>query len=167
MEVRKQNHWINHFIKTNTSVLSIIMMIANHIVESFETKQDNDSILAPANNFLLATTNGNGKLEGCYMFYDKEVNKFIRSVKDVGNNRNINERMKEHMKKLKNNSIDSNFNTQYSNNCDKLQSYLALGFERKESTLELLTKDIQKGGIFYWNNNILEQLKKSKSIHVI
>ena len=156
---KQQDHWINHFIKSNACVLSLIMLKANHISENFYLKDMNDSILASVNNFLIAAFNGNDKYEGCYMFYNKQEGMFIRSRKAVGINRNIGRRLKEHDKNFQNGSVDSNFYIEYLKNYKGLQSYVALGFIREENVYPILTSDIRNSGLLFWDKNVINNLQ--------
>jgi hypothetical protein len=62
------------------------MVMFDHIKPDVSCLDQNQTLLNNTSSFLKATTNREGGLEGCYMYYDMNNHEWIRSGKAVGSN---------------------------------------------------------------------------------
>jgi hypothetical protein len=183
----KRKHWIWKFVRKNLSRVAAAMILFDHAVHDLErfatdpTKCLLRNVSSQGRSFVPLVvgtsdsfTQAANKMEGCYLYFDREEAEWIRSGKVCG--RTFAERHKEHKKgsELKCEiSRESRFYTRYPSKVataglvrlrrgffDDLTMYCGLAFERGSPSLHHLLDD--ENGIFCWEKDCLSSLLKMK-----
>jgi len=81
---RKWEHWSLKYTARNMPQVAATMVLNNHIKKDLSCLDTNACLLAETTNFLKAQFNDEQHLEGCYLYYDCNNRKWIRSGKAVG-----------------------------------------------------------------------------------
>ncbi len=91
------NHITLGFVRDNLHAIAAQMCLVGHVVSCVETSSCDDRLLVlPHRNTFLKLDNNVGKLEGCYLCYDREKDKWIRDGFAGGLGTNLESRIKKH-----------------------------------------------------------------------
>mmetsp|Transcript_9859 Transcript_9859/g.17267 ORF Transcript_9859/g.17267 Transcript_9859/m.17267 type:complete len:268 (+) Transcript_9859:1034-1837(+) len=81
----RHNHWTLRFTKDNLSPVAAGMCLVGHVVDDLDTYSLNECLISLPMNELMQIISGDlASLEGCYLYYDKIKNKWVRSGKTSG-----------------------------------------------------------------------------------
>lgn len=187
----KHDHWCIKWAEENLSRLCAISVLAGHIVPSVKCSSAKDCLLRRPGRaeYKKALDPGNQNLAGCYLYYDEEKARFIRSGKVYGEGRDFKARNEDHKGGsllVSTGHLDSRFYRSYpgENACpnsvsdhlkegtfEDLVMYCGLGFKRISSG-DLCSND----GILFWNEATIDSVKavnfqcanlKDKQLHMV
>ena len=170
---KKREHWCLQWESKNFAPMAALMILFGHIKEEIDCLGDNSTLLKSAEYFIPAE-NEQSKLQGAYLHFDKNDEKWIRSGKVTG--RGFDMRNKEHMKCANEKYPTQSFYVRYpakSSICatssgkigflDNLCQYIALGFEVGNDYVgEKIAQVIDKGGIFLFSESEKKKIDDSK-----
>jgi len=167
---KKRDHWSMMWAGKCLPQLSAIMVLFGHVKNDLACLDLNACLLADPSVFKKATTPTGKILEGCYLYYDQNDHKWIRSGKAVGSNFAL--RHEQHLKESKwksSNSQKSEFYSSYPSrsviladnrarkgNFENLQQYIGVGYNKllKKNML----KDVKDKGIFHLDDEINKRI---------
>ncbi|KAL9178336.1 hypothetical protein ACHAXT_001764 [Thalassiosira profunda] len=77
----KQDHWTLRFVHDNLANMAASFTLAGHVVDDVDTCAINERLLVlpSEENTFVRVSDGNGKLQGCYLYYHKPKSRWIRS----------------------------------------------------------------------------------------
>ena len=161
----KHNHWSLLWSRKNITVIAAIMVLFDHVKRDLSCLDESTTLLSTHGNYLMIA-NVESNLQGAYLYYDMNDNKWIRSGKVTG--RGFDVRHKEHQKKAKCHNHQSKFYSRYpslesklSKSCSRKGAFegrvpfIACGFNPPDKNI--LTKDVDEGGVLF-----LSKLDKEK-----
>ena len=168
---KKRKHWCLKLGAKNFPQVAAIITLFDHVKPDLSCLDHNQCLLATPSSFLKATSNSEASMQGCYVYYDKNNEEWIRSGKAVGSN--FKKRHEEHAKEAKLTTAASSKSKFYNSypsksvvlpdasakkgNFENLQMLVGIGFNKLLKGK--LTCDFEtQGGIFHFdaetNNNI-------------
>mmetsp|Transcript_22611 Transcript_22611/g.34254 ORF Transcript_22611/g.34254 Transcript_22611/m.34254 type:complete len:444 (-) Transcript_22611:16-1347(-) len=177
----KQQHWtINRFTPDNLAPMAAAMCMMGHIVDRVERWRMDECLLSlPMHDLfpLLDDEDGDkelGKLEGCYLFFDWEKMKWIRSGKTSGTGKNacFSGRMKQHYKnaaskdQMREHPLYAKYPAKDVENLgspegifNDLLIYCGMAFDSKASVSSLCSHG-KSDSLFVWDKEVMDELKK-------
>jgi len=85
VDTTQQNHWTLRFTRDNLPPMAAAMCIVGHIVDNRGTYSLDECLLQlPITNLFQIILGDRSWLEGCYLYYNTKKNKWIRSGKTSG-----------------------------------------------------------------------------------
>ena len=141
------NHYSMEFVKDNINVMSAVLTLYGHAKKDIGKLHFRSCLITHPRNKLLFAKEGNERLEGCYLMYDKEEHIWVRSGKACGSKRSdppadFGNRMESHLKSAINTQSshfyktypskhNKNQNNQVRNGYfEDLDQYVGLGFDK-------------------------------------
>jgi hypothetical protein len=174
LDPSKHSHWCMLWFMQNLPVVSAIMVAMNHSKIDLGCLSHTDCLLSNESNFHLAT-NSESKLEGCYLYFDRNRSVWVRSGKVT--NRSFSVRHEEHSKAARK-EFEKQFYCWFpSKQCSSLTSnlqrrgwfenltqYVALGINRSVGdALLLLTSDrVTEQGLFHFDKETKKRIDSVK-----
>ena len=154
---KKREHWSMKWANLNLPPVAAYMTLCGHIKNNIICTDANQSLLCSPKHFLIASNN-EALLSGCYLYYDRNNECWIRSGKVVG--RSFADRDEEHRRMATKSSDSSKFYLRYpSKNStrqsqgrngyfENLSQMIACGFKYGDSgVIDVCREDVGDGGI--------------------
>ena len=148
------------------AVVAAYAALVNHTKGNISYLGRNKSLLSSPGNKYLCFSNNDAVQVGCYLTWDNNDEVFIRSGSASGE-RGFKQRIPEHEKRAKDdrNNDDSLFYHLYPHSSsirasnpakkgvyDDLTHYIAASFTPDAATMDIISKDFNEGGIFFYTN---------------
>ena len=167
VEPRQQEYLILRWAEKNIVVVSVYMTLVDHVKRNLDRINSRQCILKRANNSFLMCTNKEALLQGAYLYFDANLEEWIRSGKQTGE-KGMGGRNTEHVKRAESdtNPDDSRFynwwpsikseravdNPVRQGYFEDLVQYVAAGFNPTEDVLDVCCKDyVKESGIFFYS----------------
>ena len=169
----KHSHWAIKWSQKNMAQVSAIMILFNHVKPDLECMRDTTStLLAGPWSFVSAETDKEKKLQGAYLYFDINDEKWVRSGKVT--RRGFEIRHSEHEKKAAANRATSKFYSRYPSKekekpssarkgfFENLSQYVAVGFAINKNVETKITKALDDGGVFDFTKEEREKIERNK-----
>ena len=169
------------FVRDNLPSVAAQMCLVGHVVSSVETSPCDDRLLVlPSRSTFLKINDALGKLEGCYLCYDREKDKWIRTGFARGLSTCLGSRIKKHqqnslsmteMRKSRFYRYYPSMNAAYNfgrirnGYFEDLDMYCAMAFDLR-NVYQICSVD-GDDSLFVWSKQVMDFLeKKAKSTDV-
>ena len=155
------------------------MALSGHVKRKLDRIMLHQCLLKPAGNEFLMCTNAEAMLHGAYIHYDEMLCEWIRSGSADGE-KGMGGRNDTHTKRAENDanhdnsrlynlwpskkSVRANNNPVRMGHWEDLVQYVAVGFTPSEQVLEICSKDVSEGGIFFYSE---EEKAKIRGTNII
>ena len=171
----KRASWVFEWVERNMGAVAAAAVAFGHVKEDLEIASSNDALLAYRESQFVFVAGDMALGEGCYLHWDKNLGRWVRSGKVVGEKRGYGCRDKEHARcslLLNPSDLSSLFYSSYPAKSTEvvmgaarrgyfgaLEQYVALGFLRTntEAAGELRVADPAKG-LLLWPVGALERV---------
>jgi hypothetical protein len=168
-----RSHWAIKLAGKNLSFVAAYMVLVDHVKADLSCLDDTKSLLANrhSNRFILCDSFPNH--EGTYLYYDNNIEEFIRSGKVCG--RGFVERHKEHSRESRKEGNGGNhFYFMYPTKenvstasrskqgwFESLTQFIAAGFDPRSTRASLVDKNYSEGGVLILNRADKEKIRAS------
>jgi hypothetical protein len=169
-----RTHWVWQFVRNNVGRVAATMALMDHVIEDIEPAKwrSNMCLLRdPRKGSFVPVANEIESMEGCYLSFDREMGRFVRSGKTCNPGRTFAVRWREHEECSRKQMLESRFYQSYPSRSlarandgmrrgyfDNLQLFCGLGFNR--TNLESLKPLVECDSIFSWKKDVLERIQK-------
>ena len=177
----RRNHWTMRFTRDNIPPMSAAMCIVGHVVEDIPLYRIDECLLClPMTELFHIVTGDLSKLEGCYLFFDPNKYKWIRSGKSSGDGKDacFEGRGKKHVENSKSKdqmrahrlyreypwSKDIQSIGEPEGFFENLVMYCGMAYD-KRSDVKALCSNGAPDSLFVWSEESIRELKK-KSGHL-
>jgi len=179
VDCSRQKHWTLQFTRDNLAPMAAGMCLVGHIVSDLDTFDITECLMKlPMDELFQIVTGDLGKLEGCYLYYDRKKNKWIRSGKTSGdgdaacfagrgNKHEQNARCKDEMRK---HPLYARYPAFGVDNVgaregyfENLDMYCAMSFHSKSDVTALCSHDLENS-LFVWSGETMEEIKKKGGV---
>jgi len=177
VDLSRQDHFTLRFTRDNLSSMAAAMCLVGHVVSHVDTYRLDERLLAlPIHANFGMITGDLAELEGCYLYFDPQKYKWIRSGKTSGDGKDacFRGRGKKHLEnaKSKDEMREHRLYREYpaigvenlgvsEGNFDNLSMHCGMAYDKKEDITPLIAQDASDG-LFVWSDETLKELK-SKS----
>eukprot|EP00986_Skeletonema_menzelii_P009304 scaffold4187_cov135-Skeletonema_menzelii.AAC.10 len=177
----KQKHWtVNRFVPDNLAPMAAGMCLMGHIVDRVERWRMDECLLSLPMHDLFTHLNNEdgdekiGKLEGCYLFFDWDKMKWIRSGKTSGTGKKacFDGRMEQHYTnaaskdQMRLHPLYAKYPAKDVENLgsaegvfDDLSVYCGMAFDSKCSMATNICSQGKTHSLFVWNKEVMDELK--------
>lgn len=164
--LNQHHYFILNWLRKNLVIDAVHMVLCDHVKRKLDRVMPHQCLLRPACNAFLMCTNAEANLHGAYLHYDDNLCEWIRSGSADGE-KGMGGRNDTHRKRAENdtNHDNSRFynlwpstkssrainNPVRMGHWEDLTQYVAVGFTPSEQVLEVCSKDLSEGGIFFYS----------------
>ena len=171
----RHNHWTLRFTRDNLAPMAAAMCVVGHIVDDLDTYSIDERLLVlPMKEMFQIISRDLRSLEGCYLYFDKEKNKWIRSGKTAGDGKDacFDGRGNKHKDnatskdEMRNHPLYAKYPARGCDNIgaregyfDNLDMYCGMAFDTKEDVKSLCSYGADDS-LFVWSKESMNELKK-------
>ena len=174
VDATKHRHWTLSFVLDNLPPMAAGLCLVDHVVDYMDTCSFDERLLKlPKSNKFRVMSEDLRLFEGCYLFYDRVKDKWIRSGKSAGTGAqsNFGQRGVQHLRnsksleQMKSHALYRLYPDRDTPNLgapdgffDHLDTYCAMAFDRASDLSPLCSKN-KIDSLFVWSDRTMKELK--------